>query len=104
MLPQSVVQPVKSPYPSTQDPDYDQMLHTEFAAVVNNRDSAVSSLLDAHAAESVFDAPQTGSAFGGRRWALEQILTLDAFLTNYWRGRPLSERAEPAEDPGEARS
>ncbi|GAA1231237.1 hypothetical protein GCM10009608_78680 [Pseudonocardia alaniniphila] len=40
-------------------------------------------LLDAHAAESALTAPPTDAVFGGIRQALEQILTLDAFLTDY---------------------
>ncbi|WP_433298132.1 asparagine synthase (glutamine-hydrolyzing) [Pseudonocardia sp. CA-142604] len=83
VLPPSVVQRVKSPYPSTQDPDYDQMLHDGFAALVKNRDSAVAPLLDAHAAESALDAPPADAVFGGVRFALEQILTLESFLTDY---------------------
>ncbi|GAA3100216.1 hypothetical protein GCM10010464_74600 [Pseudonocardia yunnanensis] len=84
VLPQSVVQRVKSPYPNTQDPDYDRMLHTEFTELLNNRDSALTPLLDTDAAESALTTPEAtnGGVLGGR-WALEQILTLDAFLTNY---------------------
>jgi asparagine synthase (glutamine-hydrolysing) len=84
VLPQSVVQRVKSPYPSTQDPDYDRMLHAEFAALVSNRDSALAPLLDTDGAESARDTPEAtnGGAIGGRM-VLERILALEAFLTNY---------------------
>jgi asparagine synthase (glutamine-hydrolysing) len=84
VLPQSVVQRVKSHYPNTQDPAYDQMLHTEFTKLLNNHDSALAPLLDTRAAESALNTPEAtnGGVLGGR-WALEQILTLDAFLTDY---------------------
>jgi asparagine synthase (glutamine-hydrolysing) len=84
VLPQSVVQRVKSHYPNTQDPDYDRMLRAEFTELLNNRDSALAPLLDTDAATLALDTPEAanGGVLGGR-WALEQILTLDAFLTNY---------------------
>jgi asparagine synthase (glutamine-hydrolysing) len=82
VLPQSVVQRVKSPYPSTQDPIYDQMLRTEFTALLKNRDSAVAPLLDVDRARAELDAPESGAVFGNR-WGLEQILTLESFLTDY---------------------
>ncbi|GAA1193412.1 asparagine synthase (glutamine-hydrolyzing) [Pseudonocardia alaniniphila] len=84
VLPQSVVQRVKSPYPNTQDPHYDQMLHAEFIALLHNHDAALAPLLDTDAAEAALDTPEAnnGGVLGGR-WALEQILTLEAFLTDY---------------------
>ncbi|WP_433284059.1 asparagine synthase (glutamine-hydrolyzing) [Pseudonocardia sp. CA-142604] len=82
VLPQSVVQRVKSPYPSTQDPTYDQMLRTDFTALLKNRDSAVAPLLDVARARTELDAPDSGAVFGDR-WGLEQILTLESFLTDY---------------------
>src|ERR1700754_227824 len=83
VLPQSVVQRVKSPYPSTQDPAYDRMLHDGFTALAKKSDSAIAPLLDGHAAESALNAPTTDAVFGGIRFALEQILTLESFLTDY---------------------
>ena len=82
LLPQSVVQRVKSPYPSTQDPDYDQMLRTAFTALLKNRDSAVAPLLDVDRSYAELSAPDSDAVFGNR-WALEQILTLESFLTDY---------------------
>ncbi|WP_433296780.1 asparagine synthase (glutamine-hydrolyzing) [Pseudonocardia sp. CA-142604] len=84
VLPPSVVQRAKSPYPNTQDPDYDRMLRAEFTALLHNHDAALAPLLDTDAAEAALDTPEAtnGGVLGGR-WALEQILTLDAFLTNY---------------------
>jgi asparagine synthase (glutamine-hydrolysing) len=82
VLPQSVVQRVKSPYPSTQDPTYDRMLRSEFTTLLKNRDSAVAPLLDVDRARAELSAPDSGAVFGNR-WALEQILTLEHFLTDY---------------------
>jgi hypothetical protein len=59
------------------------MLHDGFAALAKKRDSAIAPLLDAHAAESALNAPPTDAVFGGIRFDLEQILTLESFLTDY---------------------
>jgi asparagine synthase (glutamine-hydrolysing) len=84
VLPQSVVQRVKSHYPNTQDPGYDRMLRAEFTALLHNHDAALAPLLDTVAAEAALDTPEAtnGGVLGGR-WALEQILTLEAFLNHY---------------------
>ncbi|MGY4353114.1 asparagine synthase (glutamine-hydrolyzing) [Bradyrhizobium sp. GM7.3] len=45
LLPQSVVQRVKSLYPFIQDPNYARMLRTRFTALLNDRNAAVAPLL-----------------------------------------------------------
>ena len=49
LLPESVVQRVKSPYPSTQDERYEEMLRAEVDALVDRPDAAVAPLLDSDA-------------------------------------------------------
>ncbi|GAA1206646.1 asparagine synthase (glutamine-hydrolyzing) [Pseudonocardia alaniniphila] len=78
LLPQSVVQRVKSPYPATQDAAYDEMLRTKVAMLIKRPDSAVAPLLDA----------DDGALGDPSRWeisraGLEQMLSLDAVLTRY---------------------
>lgn len=73
LLPQSVAQRVKSAYPAIQDPSYDRMLRTRFAALLNDRNAAVAPLL------SVGDSLNTTSNIRG----VEHILTLQDFLTDY---------------------
>src|SRR5262249_52979762 len=84
VLPRSVVERVKSPYPDTHDPGSDGMLPAEFTALRHNHDAALAPLLDTESAEAALNTPEAtnGGVLGGR-WALEQILTLEAFLRNY---------------------
>ena len=77
LLPQSVVQRVKSPYPATQDAAYDQMLRTEVSTLITRRDSAVAPLIDA---DGIQADPSTWDV---SRAALEQMLALEAVLVGY---------------------
>ncbi|GAA3055361.1 asparagine synthase (glutamine-hydrolyzing) [Pseudonocardia yunnanensis] len=77
LLPQSVVQRVKSPYPATQDAAYDEMLRTKVTALIKRRDSAVAPLLDTDA------VPGDPSTLEVGRAGLEQMLSLEAVLTGY---------------------
>ncbi|GAA3233669.1 asparagine synthase (glutamine-hydrolyzing) [Pseudonocardia petroleophila] len=79
LLPESVVQRVKSPYPSTQDAGYEQALRDRVAAL--GPDAPVAPLLDPDAVRARVAEP-VGNGMGAR-WALEQVLALDAWLTDY---------------------
>ncbi|TJW70477.1 MAG: asparagine synthase, partial [Mesorhizobium sp.] len=76
LLPLSVVQRVKSAYPIIQDATYDRMLRTRFTALLNDRNAAVAPLLSVDRSRALLDA--TDNLRG-----LEQILTLQDFLTDY---------------------
>ncbi|TGU46811.1 asparagine synthase (glutamine-hydrolyzing) [bacterium M00.F.Ca.ET.152.01.1.1] len=76
LLPQSVVQRVKSAYPIIQDATYDRMLRTRFTALLNDRNAAVAPLLSLDRSQALLDATDNFS------W-VEQVLTLQDFLTDY---------------------
>ncbi|RWP30313.1 asparagine synthase (glutamine-hydrolyzing) [Mesorhizobium sp.] len=76
LLPPSVVQRVKSAYPAIQDATYDRMLRTRFTALLNDRNAAVAPLLSVDRSRALLDA--TDNIRG-----VEQILTLQDFLTDY---------------------
>ncbi|MDX0482423.1 asparagine synthase (glutamine-hydrolyzing) [Sinorhizobium medicae] len=76
LLPQSVVQRVKSVYPEIQDPTYDRMLRTQFTALLDNRNAAVAPLLSVDRSLALLNATDN------IRW-VEYILTLQDFLTDY---------------------
>ncbi|MES0039822.1 asparagine synthase (glutamine-hydrolyzing) [Mesorhizobium sp. M0046] len=76
LLPQSVVQRVKSVYPPIQDPTYDTMLRTRFRALLDDRNAAVAPLLSVDRARTLLNATDN------IRW-VECILTLQDFLTDY---------------------
>lgn len=82
LLPQSVVQRVKSPYPVIQDPAYDRMLRTQFTAVLNDRNAAVAPLLAFHGSRAPREATDNAVAIAGRL-EMERILRLEDFLTDY---------------------
>lgn len=79
LLPQSVVQRVKSAYPVTQDPTYDAMLRAQFTALLSDRDAAVAPLLAVDGNRAAISATETGVS----RLEMEQILTLEGFLNDY---------------------
>ncbi|MVT55374.1 asparagine synthase (glutamine-hydrolyzing) [Bradyrhizobium yuanmingense] len=76
LLPQSVIQRVKSQYPAIQDPTYDRMLRTRFTALLNDRNAAVAPLLSVDGSRAVLNATNNVRV-------VEQILTLQDFLTDY---------------------
>jgi asparagine synthase (glutamine-hydrolysing) len=82
LLPQSVVQRVKSCYPTIQDPTYDGMLHNQFTALVNNAEAAVAPLLAIDPSRAAPSATDNDARIADR-WAMEQILSLEHFLTEY---------------------
>ncbi|MES0100775.1 asparagine synthase (glutamine-hydrolyzing) [Mesorhizobium sp. M0019] len=76
LLPQSVVQRVKSAFPGIQDAAYDRMLRTRFTALLNDRNAAVAPLLSVDRSRALLNATDNL-----RR--VERILTLQDFLTDY---------------------
>lgn len=82
LLPESVVQRVKSPYPSTQDETYEKALR-ERAADLLRRGSPVEPLIDRARVAARIDGPMTGTHDMGARTQLERVLDLDAWLRDY---------------------
>ncbi|MCQ4081025.1 asparagine synthase (glutamine-hydrolyzing) [Streptomyces sp. RB6PN25] len=78
ILPESVSQRVKSPYPSTQDPRYTEALRAEMKQTLGDTDSPVRPLVDTAAAVEAADTP--GEGF---RSSMEVVLGLDAWLRQY---------------------
>ncbi|MER9858882.1 MULTISPECIES: asparagine synthase (glutamine-hydrolyzing) [unclassified Mesorhizobium] len=76
LLPQSVVQRVKSVYPPIQDPAYGRMLRTRFSALLDDRNAAAAPLLSVDGSRALLNATDN------IRW-IECILTLQDFLTDY---------------------
>jgi asparagine synthase (glutamine-hydrolysing) len=82
LLPESVIQRVKSPYPSTQDAGYEQMLRRQIAALLVS-DSPVRPLIDSEAVRDRLATPVEGLPGMAARMRLEQVLALDAWLRDY---------------------
>jgi asparagine synthase (glutamine-hydrolysing) len=82
LLPDSVVQRVKSPYPSTQDPSYVGAIQQQARALLADRGHAVFSLVDAGLLAQA--AGQDPAVIGGAaRRGLEQALDLAVWLDTY---------------------
>jgi asparagine synthase (glutamine-hydrolysing) len=83
LLPASIVDRVKSPYPSTQDPGYEKALRASIADLVSDSRAPVRDLIDVDALRSVVDAPQDGPSIDTDRARLESVLQIDAWLRRY---------------------
>src|SRR5919206_764248 len=75
VLPQSVVERVKSPYPSTQDPAYEQALRDELAKLLAD-DGPVLDLLDVEQARAVLNDPIAPVSLDMSRRHVEVVLGL----------------------------
>jgi asparagine synthase (glutamine-hydrolysing) len=82
LLPESVVQRVKSPYPSTQDAGYERVLRRRVAALLDAGGPATP-LLDTEAVRERLATPVGASSGMAARMQLEQVLALDAWLGDY---------------------
>ncbi len=80
VLPPEVADRVKSPYPSTQDPNYPRILRSELAQLADRPDSPVHALLDSRA---VADAIGPDADPQAARLATEVVLDLDTWLRDY---------------------
>ncbi|BCH19820.1 asparagine synthase (glutamine-hydrolyzing) [Mesorhizobium sp. L-2-11] len=76
LLPQSVLQRVKSAYPHIQDPTYGTMLRNRFTTLLNDPNAAVAPLLSVDGSRALLNA--TDNLRG-----VEHILSLQDFLTDY---------------------
>nr|ADE34521.1 SsfD [Streptomyces sp. SF2575] len=83
LLPASITERVKSPYPATQDPGYERVLRAELAAVVADADSPVLPLLDLARVRKLVDRPIGDVSQPYDRGSLEMALWLNAWLTEY---------------------
>jgi len=82
LLPQSVVERVKSPYPSTQDPHYTDALQQQAAELLDQRDHGVFALVDAGWLETA-SRPDPESIGQVDRQGLEWTLNLSTWLAVY---------------------
>ncbi|WP_328854982.1 asparagine synthase (glutamine-hydrolyzing) [Microbispora hainanensis] len=82
LLPRSVVERRKVPYPSTQDPAYERALRAEVARVLDG-DPPIKGLVDAAKVRRILDQPVGAVSLQGARTSLEGILQINAWLEAY---------------------
>lgn len=80
LLPESISDRIKSPYPSTQDPAYEQGLRTSLAEIMASADAPVRQLLDTARVKQTLDRPigQTSAMYD--RMGMELAVGLDTWL------------------------
>ncbi|MYU22657.1 asparagine synthase (glutamine-hydrolyzing) [Streptomyces sp. SID8352] len=83
LLPSSILQRVKSPYPATQDPGYELALRHRLAGVLADGDSPVLPLLDQKKARRVAAADPGDVSLPYNRGGLELALWLNDWLSSY---------------------
>ncbi|HEY4019943.1 MAG TPA: asparagine synthase (glutamine-hydrolyzing) [Pseudonocardiaceae bacterium] len=81
VLPTSVVERVKSPYPSTQDPKYPAMLQLQVKELLANPNSPVFDVIDRTWLSTQVESDTTGD--GIARFALERALDMAAWMDIY---------------------
>jgi asparagine synthase (glutamine-hydrolysing) len=83
LLPRSIVDRVKTPYPAIQDRDYEQQLRAELAEVIADRNAAVLPLLDLDRVHKVVNHPVGPISQPYDRGGLEMALWLNRWLVAY---------------------
>ncbi len=83
LLPDSIVQRVKSPYPATQDPGYEQALRAELEEVLSNRNAPVLPLVNEAGIRKALSRPVGEVSRSYDRGSLEMVLWLNRWLSNY---------------------
>ncbi|MEV0219887.1 asparagine synthase (glutamine-hydrolyzing) [Streptomyces sp. NPDC050704] len=83
LLPASILQRVKTPYPATQDPRYELALRAELADVLNDPDAPVRPLLDLGRARRVLGRAPGDVSRPYARGGIEMALWLNAWLGAY---------------------
>ncbi|MQS11274.1 asparagine synthase (glutamine-hydrolyzing) [Streptomyces kaniharaensis] len=83
LLPRSVVERVKTPYPATQDPGYEGVLRAELTRVLGDPDAPVLPLLDLDRARAAAGRATGAVSRPYDRGSLELVLWLNSWLTEY---------------------
>ncbi|MFI6051537.1 asparagine synthase (glutamine-hydrolyzing) [Streptomyces violascens] len=83
LLPESIVQRVKSPYPTTQDPAYELGLRASLHEVLADPSSPVLPLLDNAATRALLERPVGDMSAQYDRSGLEMALGLNSWLSAY---------------------
>ncbi|RJL35876.1 asparagine synthase (glutamine-hydrolyzing) [Bailinhaonella thermotolerans] len=83
LLPPSILQRVKTPYPAIQDPAYERALRAELAEVLADGDAPVRPLLDLGRARVALARPPRAASLPYDRGGLEMALWLNRWLAEY---------------------
>jgi asparagine synthase (glutamine-hydrolysing) len=83
LLPNSIVERQKSPYPSTQDPAYEKAVRGDVAAVLQDRSHPATSVLNRKVIEDLLARPLGTTSSLAERAGLERARSISAWLKDY---------------------
>jgi asparagine synthase (glutamine-hydrolysing) len=83
VLPESIAQRLKSPYPSTQDPGYERALRDELAKLLAQENAPVTGLLNLDRARSLVNDEVGSVSLDVSRRNIELVLQLNTWLKRY---------------------
>ncbi|GAA3693976.1 asparagine synthase (glutamine-hydrolyzing) [Streptomyces iranensis] len=83
LLPSSILTRAKTPYPTTQDPDYELGLRKEMQGILADQDAPVRPLLDTEKVRTALARPKEAVSRSYSRGSLELAVWLNRWLTEY---------------------
>jgi asparagine synthase (glutamine-hydrolysing) len=83
LLPVSIAERRKSPYPSTQDPRYEQAVRAEVAGVLEDRSHPAGFLFNRKAIEEMLARPLKATSSLAERVGLERVRSIGAWVKDY---------------------
>jgi asparagine synthase (glutamine-hydrolysing) len=83
LLPNSIVERQKSPYPSTQDPAYEKAVRAEVAEVLEDRSHLATRLLNRRVIEDMLARPLGTTSSLLERAGLERVRSISAWMNDY---------------------
>jgi asparagine synthase (glutamine-hydrolysing) len=83
LLPASILERRKSPYPATQDPAYERAVRADVTGILADTGNPVNALINREAVEEMLLRPLQSSSNLPERVGLERVRTMSAWLKDY---------------------
>jgi asparagine synthase (glutamine-hydrolysing) len=83
LLPQSIIDRRKSPYPSTQDPSYEKGVRSEVGMILANPSHPATHLLNRKVIREMLDRPLGATSCLANRVGLERVRSLGRWVSDY---------------------
>jgi asparagine synthase (glutamine-hydrolysing) len=83
LLPSSIVERQKNPYPSTQDPAYEQAVRADVTEILEDRSHPATPLLNRNAIEDILARPLGNSSSLPGRARLERARSISSWVKDY---------------------
>jgi asparagine synthase (glutamine-hydrolysing) len=83
LLPESIAERQKSPYPATQDPAYEQTIRAEVAEILEDRSHPAAGLLNKRVIEAMLLRPLGATSSLAERAGLERARSISAWVKDY---------------------